>query len=324
MTAGGVFSGTYCALLTAMRSDAGLDLAVMSDHIERLLDQGIDGLVALGTTGEFSDLTSHERDAVVNTVVQAVNGRVPVIAGVGALGTAETCAAASRAAAAGVDGVLALPALYWEHVEADLLFRHFTAVAEASTKPVLIYDYPAGGRPPLEPGVVCDLADEHPGIVGIKQTVTDVSLHERMCSTVKARGSSLALGVGYEHLALPSHLLGGRLLISGLANFCTPLLSQLTSALDNGDADEVLACHATVLQLSALYRLSVPPISAIKQAAALRGMPIGPTSRTPGADPQALHAEVTALLSSVAIGDEASAQNHPGRPANSVSTPSRG
>lgn len=291
------WSGVYCALLTAMDDDADVAVQMMAAHVQRLVDLGVDGVVALGTTGEFSDLTPDERDVVIQTVVRAVNGRVPMIAGVGALGTAEACAAAERAVAAGADGVLALPPLYWGNTNPDLLLRHFIAVADAASAPVVVYDYPAGGRSPLDPGLICDLAAKHPGIVGVKQTVTDLSLVEHMSSTVATRGAELVLGVGYEHLAVPSHLLGGRLLISGLSNFCTPLLKKLLSALDKGDAASALALHAQVLKLSAIYRLSSPPISAIKQAAQLAGMPIGPTSRTSGIDDGQLHDKVDALLS---------------------------
>lgn len=293
------WSGVYCALLTAMDEDAEVDTEMMAAHVQRLVDLDVDGVVALGTTGEFSDLTPDERDIVIETVVRTVNGRVPVIAGVGALSTAESCAAAERAAAAGADCVLALPPLYWGTTNADLLFRHFIAVADAASAPVVVYDYPAGGRSPLHPGLICDLAAKHPGIVGVKQTVTDVSLVEHMAATVAARGAELVLGVGYEHLALSSHLLGGRLLISGLANFCTPLLKRLMSALAGGDGTSALAYHAQVLRLSAIYRLSSPPISAIKRAAQVAGMSIGPTSRTSGVDDRKLQDEVEALLSTV-------------------------
>lgn len=293
------WSGVYCALLTAMDDGANIDVEVMAAHVNRLVDLGVDGVVALGTTGEFSELTSDERDVVIQTVVDAVHGRVPVIAGVGALGTAETCAAAERATSAGVDGVLALPPLYWGNTSPDLLIRHFIAVADVANKPVVVYDYPAAGRKPLDPELICDLADKHPGIVAVKQTVADVSLVEHMASTVAARGAELVLGVGYEHLALASHLLGGRLLISGMANFCTPLLKGLMSALEEGDSTSALAYHAKVLRLSAIYRLSSPPISAIKKAAQVAGMSIGPTSRTSDVDDRQLQDEVEALLSAV-------------------------
>lgn len=274
--------GLYCAMVTPMRSDGAIDLDAVPPLVERLLDQGVDGLVVLGTTGEFSELTPAEQRDVAARTVQACAGRIPVVGCVGELGTHQAMASARELSACGVDNLLVLPPLYWDGLDGEAVKRHLVAVAGATDLPVLVYDYPASGRLPVDPHDLCDAADEQPRIVGVKQTVMDVGLVEHMSTVVQERSPSLVLGVGFEQLAVPSHLLGGRLVISGLANFCAPLMRRLLDALARDDADEVLVAHRQVLRLAEIYRIAVPPIASIKAAAAMAGMPLTPTARTVG------------------------------------------
>lgn len=290
------FSGVHVALLTPMTDDEQVSLEALRRHVNRLIDDGADGLVALGSTGEFSDLTVAEQDGVLDAVVDAAAGRVPVIAGVGALGTPEACQRVETAAAMNVDGILALPPLYWDASTLADLTRHFLAIAESSPVPVVLYDFPSGNRRGLDPTFVCDLKQKTPSLVGIKQTVHDTMAVEAMLSTIRRRHMDLAVAVGFEKLALSSLALGSRWLISGLGNFCTPLLRQLVSAVREANYGLAIDCHATILRLSTIYSLSNPPITAIKTAAMLCGFPTGPSARSGKQSSDNLPAQVRRLL----------------------------
>lgn len=293
------FNGVFCALITPMSDSGAVERSALRSHVNRLVAEGIDGVVALGTTGEFSELTTSERDEVLTDVISVVDGAVPVVAGIGALGTAEVCEAASKAESAGADALLVLPPLYWGPAAESVLYEHFGRVADATALPVIVYDFPSPNRSPVPPAVVCDLAATHPTIAGVKQSVRDVALIERMSGQREFREAELVLGVGFEDLVFPSYLLGSRLVISGLANFATPLLTQLRRALDAGDWSLSTRCHHALLRLCALYGLSTPAIGAIKMTASLAGMPVGAATRTVPPDSLVDPHEVKRLLDSL-------------------------
>lgn len=291
-----VFRGVWVALLTPMEVDGRVALEALRAHVNRLISDGVNGFVVLGSTGEFSDLTVAEQDSVLQTVVETTTKHVPVIAGVGALGTYAACQRVESAAATGVNGVLVLPPLYWDGATLEDLGQHFLAVSEASPVPLILYDFPGGNRSLLAPSFVSDLQQKSHNIIGVKQTVHDVMAVEAMLSTIRRRGSMLAVAVGFEKLALSSMSLGSEWMISGLANFCTPLLRQLMSAVQEGQGALAIECHAAILRLSAVYSLSNPPIAAIKTAARLCGYPVTPHARSESHNNDRLETEVAGLL----------------------------
>lgn len=299
--------GLYCAMLTPMRDDGSLDLDGASRLVDHLVHDGVDGLVVLGTTGELGDLTVAEQDKLARVVVAAADGRVPVVAGIGALGTSPAVDRAGTLADLGADGLLVLPALYWDGLSSEDVAEHLLAVGRATDLGIVAYDYPVAGRLPIDPGMLCDVAADEPRIVGVKQTVMDISLIERMSTIVRERGSDLVLGVGFEQMVVPSHALGGRLLISGLANFCAPLLRSLLAALRQADGARIAEDYASVLRLAELYRVMAPPIPALKAAAAGVGVPIGATARVGRAE-GADHARVRHVLESAGLGVAAAVQ----------------
>ena len=192
-------SGLFVALLTPFDTSGQLDRAALTGLVEHTLRDGVDGVVALGTTGEFADLTPGERLAVVETTVAAVRGRVPVAVGIGALGTAEACAHAVVAKDAGADAVLSLPPLFWKLDDAEL-FEHFATVARATDLPVLLYDIPVFAGASLSPALVRRIAEELPSVVGIKLTVPDFGSISSVLAAVKPVRPDFSVTVGFEDL----------------------------------------------------------------------------------------------------------------------------
>lgn len=271
--------GVYVALLTPLREDRSVDVEALTALAEHVLAAGIDGLVALGTTGEFADLTDGERELITRTTVAAARGRVPVVAGIGALGTGEACRHAALAEQAGADAVLCLPPLFWK-LDDEALFAHFAAVAAASSLPVLLYDIPifAGAR--LSPQLVRRVALELPQVVGIKLTVQDFAAVSAVLAAVKPVRPDFSVTVGFEDLALSAVLAGGDGVISGMANFLAPTMVQLVAAASCGDLEAAAVAHEEVLRLFPVYFQANPPVLALKLLSAARGVPIGPTVRS--------------------------------------------
>jgi 4-hydroxy-tetrahydrodipicolinate synthase len=135
------FRGVFTALVTPMTPDEELDLGALAAHVERQIGDGVHGLVALGSTGEYYALSPAEREAVARTVVEAARSRVPVLAGPNAGATRDAVAFARQAEKAGAAGLL-VSAPYYSLPSPDELVEHVRAVAGATPLPVVLYNYP--------------------------------------------------------------------------------------------------------------------------------------------------------------------------------------
>ena len=169
---GSMFSAFMSAMATPFDERGEVDLRTTAVVVERLIEAGVDGISALGSTGEFSHLTGGERRRLAEEVARIIAGRVPLVVGVGAAGTREAVELARHAESIGANGVLVVSPFYWK-VGEEALFLHFTAVAESVRIPTLVYNFPMLTGMDLSPTLVARLAAECPGIVGIKDTVTE-------------------------------------------------------------------------------------------------------------------------------------------------------
>ena len=271
--------GVYVALLTPFDDAGAVDAGALGALVEHVLAGGVDGVVALGTTGEFPDLGEADRDLVVRTTVAAVAGRVPVVVGIGALGTGEVCRAARLAEQAGADVVLALPPLFWK-LDDEGLFAHFAAVAAATALPVLLYDIPIFVGARLSPALVARIAVELPQVIGIKLTVQEFASVSAVLAAVKPVRPDFSVTVGFEDLTLSAVLAGGDGVISGMANFLAPTLVQLVSAARRGDLGAAASAHREVMRLFPVYAQANPPVLALKRLSVAHGVPIGATVRS--------------------------------------------
>ncbi len=272
--------GVFVALLTPFGADGAIDVRALDALVEGLVASGVDGLVALGTTGEFADLTDDERRLVTDVTVAAARGRIPVVVGVGALGTAAACSYAAQAEHAGADGVLSLPPLFWKLDDAQL-FAHFAAVAAATTLPVLLYNIPLFAGTKLSPQLIRRVAVELPSVIGVKLTVSDFQSVSEVLAAVKQVRPDFSVTVGFEDLALSAMLAGGDGVISGMANFCAPTLLKLVAAARRGDLPDAVAAHRELMRLYPVYFQSNPPILALKTLSNALGIQIEPFVRTP-------------------------------------------
>jgi 4-hydroxy-tetrahydrodipicolinate synthase len=172
------FRGSYAALPTPFREDR-LDLASLEAHVEGLIVRGSDGLVACGTTGEAATLTAEERDEVLRATVQATDGRVPVIAGIGTNCTRTSVELAVRARRSGVDGLLAVTP-YYNRPAHEGLKRHFLALARATELPLILYNVPSRTGVDLTPELAAEIAGQDTRFVGIKEASGEIERAHRL------------------------------------------------------------------------------------------------------------------------------------------------
>lgn len=275
-----MFSGLMPAMVTPFDERGEVDLQATETVVERFVEAGVDGISALGSTGEFSHLDTNERRRFAEELMRIVAGRVPLVIGVGATGTREAVGLARHAEEAGADGVLAVSPFYWK-VGEEALFGHFAAVAEAVEIPTLIYNFPMLTGLDLSPGLVARVASECPNVTGLKDTVTEYSHTVRVLREVKPVRPDFVVLAGFEDQILPGILAGGDGSICGLANVAPELFVSLIKSARDGDLETAADLHHRVLSLMAMGSLSDTPLGAIKLAMNTLGVPITPAVRRP-------------------------------------------
>lgn len=261
------FSGSYTALVTPFTSSGALDEAAFEKLVDWQIEQGTHGLVPVGTTGESPTLSHEEHDRVVEMCVKTANGRVPVIAGAGSNSTAEAVRLSRHAEAVGADAVLIVSPYYNKPTQAGLK-AHFSAVADAVSIPVIIYDIPGRSIVRLEDEVLAELA-QHPNIAGIKDATADCGRPTRLLNLI---GNQFCQLSGEDATVLPYLAAGGQGCISVVSNIAPALCAELHTAWATGnDKDRALALHRQLMPLhDALFCEASP--GPVKYAASLLGI----------------------------------------------------
>lgn len=261
-----MFRGALTALITPLRHDR-VDEDALARLVEQQISAGIDGLVPCGTTGEASTLSVAEHLRVVEIVVHKVRGRVPVLAGAGANDTRKAVELARACKQIGADGTLQVTPYYTKPTQAGLI-AHFTAVAEQSDLPVVVYNVPGRTGVDLLPETVAELA-RHPKIVGIKEATGDLSRAARLRELLTP-ASQFTLLSGDDFTVFPFLALGGHGVISVTSNVAPAWVAALCDAAAAGRWDEARALHDRHYPLARALFTAPNPIP-VKAAMALLG-----------------------------------------------------
>ena len=243
------WGGIFPAALTMFDADGALDEEATAAHLERLLADGAHGVVVGGTSGEFISLTEAERRRLIEVGVEAVAGRVPVVAGTGWFSTAETVRLTRFAEQAGADGAIVILPYYQKPTVAEIV-GHYAAIAAASDLPVLVYNNPANtAAPPLETRVLAELhAAGH--AQGVKSTFPTVHQVHDLRATLPDD-----FRVFYGSFMAPLEGLAGGAhgWISGILNVAARDAVRLWDAVGDSDLDAARAAWARILPLKRLY-----------------------------------------------------------------------
>jgi len=216
------------AMVTPFAADGSLDTAAAARLANHLVDAGCDGLVVSGTTGESPTTTDDEKLGLLRVVLEAVGDRARVIAGAGTYDTAHSIRLAKACAAEGAHGLLVVTPYYSKPPQTGLI-AHFTAVADATELPVLLYDIPPRSVVPIEPATILALAS-HPNIVGIKDAKGDLHSGGQIMAE-----TGLVYYSGDDTLNLPWLAMGATGFISVIAHVAAGQLRELLSAFGSGD-----------------------------------------------------------------------------------------
>ena len=243
-TANLTWTGVYPAATTQFASDMSVDIESTKRVQKALLDDGVDGIVVLGTVGENNSLEPDEKRAVLKAAVETAEGRAPVITGVSELTTARAIQFAKDAEALGVDALMVLPAMVYTP-NAEELRAHLRAVAEATGLPVMLYNNPPAYRVSLSVADLEALSDVE-NIVAVKESAPD---SRRFTDIFNACGDRYKLLAGLDDVALEGLLLGASGWVSGLTNAFPEESVALVEAVRTGDLDRARKIYRWFLPL---------------------------------------------------------------------------
>ena len=225
-----MLKGSLVALITPMNQDGSINYEQLHDLIDWHIENGTDGIVAVGTTGESATLPVEEHLAVIEATVKHVNKRVPVIAGTGAINTVEAIALSQAAEQAGADYTLSVVP-YYNKPSQEGIYQHFKAIAEATSIPMVIYNVPGRTVVSMSNDTILRLA-EIPNIVGVKEASGKIGSNIELINSVPEGFSVLS---GDDPTGLPFMLCGGHGVVTVAANVAPKLFADMCRAALEGD-----------------------------------------------------------------------------------------
>jgi len=269
-----MFQGSIVALVTPFRGGK-VDEAKLKELVEMHVAQGTDGIVPCGTTGESPTLSHDEHRRVVEIVVEAARKRLHVIAGTGSNATSEAIELTTHAKKAGAAGALVVNPYYNKPTQ-EGLYRHFRAVADAVDIPILAYNIASRTAINVETDTLVRLVKDCPNIVGVKEASGSL---DQMTQVILACGPDFSVLSGDDNLTLPLMSVGGRGVISVIANIVPRETAEMTHAALAGDWKLARELHLKLFPLARAAFMETNPIP-VKEAMGMMGM-LEPEFRLP-------------------------------------------
>ena len=259
-----IFKGMATAIVTPM-NEQGIDYDALGRFIDFQIEQGINALVVMGTTGENATIEPEDQKEVIRYTVNRAAGRVKVIAGTGTNNTEHVLHNTRNACEVGADAILVVTP-YYNKATQNGLIKHFTMIADASTVPVILYNVPGRTGCNLQPKTVAKLA-EHPNIVGLKEATGNMA---QMVELVRLCGDKIDVYSGEDALTVPMMAMGAAGTISVLSNVVPRESVAMTDACKAGDYKTAAALQCKLLPLVNALFSEVNPIP-VKAAVSAMG-----------------------------------------------------
>jgi 4-hydroxy-tetrahydrodipicolinate synthase len=260
-----MFRGTYTALVTPFR-DGEVDVPALEALVEGQIADGVSGVIAVGTTGESPTLSAAEREQVIRVTVEVGKGRCQVLAGTGSNSTSATIAATRAAEKMGVDGMLVV-APYYNKPSQEGLFRHFQAIAQATSAPIMLYNIPGRCAVDIGPDTVERLAMDCANIVSIKEAGGSVDRVSELRSRLPEAFTILS---GDDSLTLPFLATGAVGVVSVASNLFPAEVVALVQAFRAGDTKSARDMHLKMLPIFKDLFIEPNPVP-VKTALSWRG-----------------------------------------------------
>lgn len=250
------FEGTITAIVTPFKKDLTIDFDKFKNLLDFQIENGIDGIVVCGSTGEGATLSHKEKLSLIITAVEHVNGRVPIIAGTGSNNTADTIDLTILAKEHGADGVL-LVAPYYNKPTQEGLYNHYEAIATHCDIPIILYNVPSRTNVNISSAIQIKLANDFKNIVATKEASGNL---EQMSEIIKHAPPHFHLLSGDDSLTLPIISIGGKGVISVISNYLPKQFSDLVNSALKNKIKEARALHFELLEMMNINFIEPNPI----------------------------------------------------------------
>ncbi|WP_278478827.1 4-hydroxy-tetrahydrodipicolinate synthase [Phascolarctobacterium faecium] len=250
------FGRLLTAMVTPFNADGSVNYEKAADLAEWLINNGSDGLVVAGSTGEAATMSAEEKLELFRVVVNRINKRVPVIAGTGSNNTADSVKMTKMAEAMGVDGAL-IVGPYYNKPTQEGFYQHFAAVAQSTGLPIIVYNVPGRTASNISPAIVARLAADFENIVAIKEAAGNVAQVAELYSVLP---EEFTIYSGDDGLILPFMSVGATGLISVLSNIGGGILQDVMQAYEDGRVREAAKLNARMVPMANAMFIETNPI----------------------------------------------------------------
>ena len=259
--------------ITPFTHDGKIDERGVTALYEHLIDGGVDGILTLGSIGEFFAVPIEEKKKLISLAVKCAAGRVPIIAGTSDMLFDNVIALSEYALAEGADAVIVVSPYYFR-LEPMQVEAYYDALAERITGRVYLYNFPDRTGYSIPADTIRRLAERHKNIVGCKDTISGLDHTRELIKAVKPVRPDFEIYSGFDDNFAHNVLCGGDGCIAGLSNVAPEITSRWAKAVNAGDWAEASAIQQTIDRMMDIYSVGAPFIPFIKAATALRGVPV--------------------------------------------------
>lgn len=258
-------------VVTAFDANGNLDVQGNKNVWDHLIKGGVDGLVIMGSTGEFFSMTTEQKKELIKLVVEHVNKRTKVYIGTSCMTVEDTVELSNFAIETGADAVMVISPYYFALSDESVEF-FYDKVADAVKGDIYLYNFPDRTGHDLTPEVTLNLLRKHKNIVGFKDTVSEMGHTRKLMTTVLKEFPDFIVLSGFDENFVHNILCGGSGCIGGLSNLCPELFADWVKAINAKNMDEVARIQKIVDKLMDLYPIGTPFIPIMKKAMILHGV----------------------------------------------------
>ncbi|MEY8869754.1 4-hydroxy-tetrahydrodipicolinate synthase [Meridianimaribacter flavus] len=242
------FYGTGVALITPFKSDLTVDFEALTNIVNYNIDNGTDYLVISGTTGESVTITAEEKKAIINTIVETNNGRLPLVLGIGGNNTAAVIEEINTTDLSHIDAILSVSPYYSKPTQ-EGIYQHFKAISQASPKPIILYNVPGRTSSNMLPETTLRLANDFENIIAVKEAGNNVAQY---LTLIKNKPEDFLIISGDDDLALGVVLAGGAGVISVIGQALPKQFTKMINLGLEGKASEAYAIHFDLMDITSL------------------------------------------------------------------------
>ncbi|HBC96523.1 MAG TPA: dihydrodipicolinate synthase family protein [Clostridium sp.] len=260
-----MFKGIFTPMITIFNDDGTIDTENQGILTEKLISDGIDGILALGSVGEFFNLSLEEKKDYIKFISGVVHGRTNLVVGTGSNDIKDVIELNEYSKKCGADAVLVITP-YFFNLNEEYVHEYYADIAQNTDLPIMLYNFPDRTGINLSPDFVLRLVTEFENIVGIKDTTDSISNVRGYVQKVRPHRKNFSIFSGFDEYLIPNLNCGGSGIIGGLTNVKAKFFIDTYRAFLNRDFNKVLSCQKKINELMELYNLVDPFIVGIKEA----------------------------------------------------------